>query len=103
MKVTEAHLNITPLTEVVHKARLSENAGIELLKCDAPALPILQMILLYLAILGSNFLISTSKLNHLLQADQSWRQLSFLCCARCQILATELLANLSNLNRVTSE
>ena len=99
MQVTEAHLNITLLTKVVHKARLSEDAGIELLESDAPPLPILQ-ILLYLAILGGNLLISTSKLSHLLQADQSWRQLSFLC-ARCQILATELLADLSNLNRAT--
>ena len=103
MHITEVYLNIIPLTEVVHKARLSEDAGIELLESDAPPLPILQMILLYLAILGGNLLISTSKLSHLLQADQSWRQLSFLCCARCQILATELLANLSNLNRATNE
>ena len=101
MHITEVYLNIIPLTEVVHKARLSEDAGIELLESDAPPLPILQ-ILLCLAILGSNFLISTSKLNHLLQADQSWRQLSFLC-ASCQILATELLADLSNLNRATCE
>ena len=98
LPVCAAYLNVESLTEVVNKARFSEDACIELLKGDAPPLlSLLQLLALPPRAHGS--LCSILNLFCTLQAVKSRDKLNIL--RLWGIFGTEPLPNLSNLQRST--
>ena len=91
LPVCAAYLNVESLTEVVNKARFSEDACIELLKGDAP--PLLSLLqLLALPPRVASPLCSILNFLCTLQAVKSRDQLHIL-----RLFGTEPLPNLSNL------
>ena len=98
LHVCKAYLNVESLTEVVNKARFSEDACIELLKGDAPPLlSLLQLLALPPRAHGS--LCSILNLFCTLQAVKPRDKLNIL--RLWGIFGTEPLPNLSNLQRST--
>ena len=95
LPVCAAYLNVESLTEVVNKARFSEDACIELLKGDAP--PLLSLLqLLALPPRAVSPLCSILNLLCTLQAVKPRDMLHIL-----RLFGTEPLPNLSNLQRST--
>ena len=95
LPVCAAYLNVESLTEVVNKARFSEDACIELLKGDAP--PLLSLLqLLALPPRAASPLCSILNLLCTLQAVKPRDELHIL-----RLFCTEPLPNLSNLQRST--
>ena len=98
LHVCAAYLNVEFLTEVVNKARFSEDACIELLKGDAPPhLSLLQLLALPPRAHGS--LCSILNLFCTLQAVKPRDKLNIL--RLWGIFGTKPLPNLSNLQRST--
>ena len=100
LHVCAAYLNVESLTEVVNKARFSEDACIELLKGDAP--PLLSLLqLLALPPRAASSLCSILNLLCTLQAQAVKSRDKLNILRLWGIFGTEPLPNLSNLQRST--